>query len=468
MKVYILGAGPTGLAIADGLSDLGLNNYEIFDSNKEVGGLAQTLTWENIGSHDLGPHKIFTLDKNLMSRVKKLISPKDWITQKKISSIFINGHYLDYPPSPLKLRKVFGYKVFIYMCFGYISSMINIKNNKSNPKTFKEDIVNRTGAGLYKNLFKPISLKLWGNPSQLDSKLSKGRVQTPSLLEILKRLFKVQSKVSNYEALEFDYPSGGLGKLWNAIKKKNSKGYNLSSKITEITLKENRIESFCYSKKNKEYKIKVNEDDLVVSTLPIGLLNDIFTGKLITDELKKKINKTIVLNDLYLVFFHIEQKKLFQDSWIFIPDKDIIFHRISEQASFDKNMVKKGSILCCEIMNTRNKNLQNLKEEEIYTRTIEGLKTMGFYDIKVLKKKIIKLPKSYPVFFQGYEKNLEIILQKFDKISNFRTIGRQGSFNYIGTLDAMDIGYGLVNWITKNKKDWSNERKRTKHYPVLD
>ena len=93
---------------------------------------------------------------------------------------------------------------------------------------------------------------------------------------------------------------------------------------------------------------------------------------------------------------------------------------------------------------------------------------MGFYDIKVLKKKIIKLPKSYPVFFQGYEKNLEIILQKFDKISNFRTIGRQGSFNYIGTLDAMDIGYGLVNWITKNKKDWSNERKRTKHYPVLD
>jgi hypothetical protein len=37
-------------------------------------------------------------------------------------------------------------------------------------------------------------------------------------------------------------------------------------------------------------------------------------------------------------------------------------------------------------------------------------------------------------------------LAGIDHIENLRTIGRQGAFNYIGTLDAMDIGYGAARW----------------------
>ena len=41
------------------------------------------------------------------------------------------------------------------------------------------------GKPLYEILFKPITEKLWGDPSRLDVALSTGRVQTPSIGEIV-------------------------------------------------------------------------------------------------------------------------------------------------------------------------------------------------------------------------------------------------------------------------------------------
>jgi hypothetical protein len=94
---------------------------------------------------------------------------------------------------------------------------------------------------------------------------------------------------------------------------------------------------------------------------------------------------------------------------------------------------------------------------------------MGYIGFKVLNQRIIRLPKSYPVFRTGFEAGLTELIEGLDQFDNFRSIGRQGAFNYIGTLDAMDIGYGFANWLSEGKtKTWKDERERTNHYPVLD
>jgi hypothetical protein len=85
---------------------------------------------------------------------------------------------------------------------------------------------------------------------------------------------------------------------------------------------------------------------------------------------------------------------------------------------------------------------------------------------------VIRLRSSYPVFRPGFEAALTDVLAALDRIVNFRTVGRQGAFNYIGTLDAMDIGYGAARWYLAREPDvpdaWQSERERTRHYPVLD
>ena len=470
MTTFILGAGPAGLAIADGITESNLDEFIIIEKNKNIGGLAQTIYWKDIGYHDLGPHKIYSQDINLVNRVEKLIDKEEWLTQVKKSSIYIKNYYLPYPPSPISLGKVFGIPVFLKMSFGYLLAIIKVTfSKKTISKTFEDDLINRVGSPLYNMLFKPTAMKLWGDPKKLDAKLSIGRVQTPSMFEIVFRALGIK-KTSSFEALNFRYPKGGLSKLWNSIKEKTSSNgkYFLEHNLTGITIKNNRITELKTSNFNTDVIHQIKSNDYVVTSLPLGvtvpLLADYFD-----EDIEKTLSQVVELNDLILVFLHIDTPKLLEESWIFIPGPEVIFHRVSEQKSFDYNMVNEGTIVCCEIMSSKLNNLKEKSDDELYESTIQGLKNMGYIDINVLDKKIINLPKSYPVFNVGYEKGLKKILNKLDSIENFKTIGRQGAFNYIGTLDAMDIGYGFVNWLKdKNKKDWKQERDRTSLYPVLD
>jgi protoporphyrinogen oxidase len=469
MTIYVLGAGPAAMAVVDGLVDAKSGDFVLLEQSAQLGGLAQTVYWENVGAHDLGPHKIFSLDNALVSRVERLLPESDWLTREKVSDIFINGHRLPYPPSPFSLSRVFGSFAFVRMVLGY--GVANIKQLviKKTPETFEEDLIRRVGKPLYEVLFQPIAKKLWGDPSELDVKLSLGRVQTPSLLEVIGRLLKIKSS-SKFEALTFRYPKGGLGKIWSAIRRKSEKHgeFLLEHTITGLVARNNVLSEIHYDGKFGQGVIYLDNDDFVVSTLPLALTTKLLAGSL-PDHLPRLADKVAKLNDLFLVFLHVDKDSLLEESWVFIPDPEIIFHRLSEQESFDPDMTPNGSIVCCEIMAGSFKSCFENSDEDLFNATIKGLHDMGYVDFKVLSKKVIRLPKSYPVFQVGFEKGLSELLNTIDRFENFRTIGRQGAFNYIGTLDAMDIGYGFAAWLSNEKKySWQTERERTNHYPVLD
>ncbi len=475
MTVYILGGGPAGLAVIDGLGNEDGLDFVLLERGAQLGGLAQTLTWENYGQHDLGPHKIFTQDKALMSRVENLLSPDDWLTREKKSSIYMHGHFLPYPPSPFSLARVFGITTFIRMILGYAAARVFSLINSKASQTFEDDLIGRLGAPLYEVLFKPIALKLWGDPKNLDVKLSQGRVQTPSLWEVIQRVTGMQ-KTSQFEALTFRYPRGGLQRLWQAIfKKAQNKGkFLLQREVTKIGVENGRVSTLSWRnlQTDKQEETCLQDDDIVVSSLPLGLLTHLMKGGLSSDA-GDLIRKTVQLNDLLLVFFKIDRPSLLDESWLFIPDPEVAFHRISEQESFDPDMTPDGSIVCCEIMNNEMRPMSDCSDDELIAKAEEGMQRMGYTGFRVLDSRVIRLPRSYPVFRPGFEPALKNILSELDGIANFRTVGRQGAFNYIGTLDAMDIGYGCARWLVAGRQDgqsldWEVERRRTSHYPVLD
>lgn len=469
MTVYILGGGPAGMAVIDGLVDNGTNQFVLIERSPILGGLAQTVHWQGAGDHDLGPHKIFSLDKELVSRVEALLPSDDWLTREKVSTIYMKGHFLPYPPSPFSLAGVFGYGVFFRMVFGYGLARIKSIFSSQNTKTFEDDLVQRLGPDLYQVLFKPIALKLWGDPTNLDVKLSRGRVQTPSLIEVIARMLKIKES-SDFEALTFRYPKNGLGRLWSAIRKKGE-GHgeiHLNHTVTGIELNQGRVSQIRCLADGQEKTFEIGSEDFVVSTLPLGLTTNLFSKDL-SQSVREKVDQVVALNDLFLVFLHVDVKSLVEESWVFIPDPDIVFHRLSEQESFDPGMSPSGSIVCCEIMSSESRPFSACTDSELVEKALKGLHDMGYKDFSVLNQRVIRLPKSYPVFKPGFEEGLKEVLQHFDSIENFRTVGRQGAFNYIGTLDAMDIGYGFVNWHAQRKEmEWDRERARTNHYPVLD
>lgn len=469
MTTYILGAGPAGMAVADGLVNAGAGPFVLLEKGPTLGGLAQTVEWPGVGAHDLGPHKIFSLDRSLVARVEGLLPEADWLTRAKVSSIYMKGRYLPYPPSPFSLAGVFGLPAFAKMVFGYGVARLSAVVRSLPPRTFEEDLERRLGKPLYDILFRPIAEKLWGDPRQLDVKLSKGRVQTPSLVEVLGRLLKIR-KSSDFEALTFRYPRNGLGRLWQAIEAK-SRGqgtFLLRHAVTGLDIEGDHVRRIRYTTDGTGGVIDLAPGDQVVSTLPLAHTTQLLSRSL-PAHFPQLAEKVVTLNDLLLVFLHVDKQSLLDESWVFVPDPDIVFHRLSEQESFDPAMTPKGSILCCEIMSSAGRPYASRSDDELSLLAQQGLAAMGYRDFRVLGSRVIRLPKSYPVFRAGFESGLAELIRGLDGYANFRSIGRQGAFNYIGTLDAMDIGYGYARWLAGGRSaTWEGERERTNHYPVLD
>jgi protoporphyrinogen oxidase len=366
--------------------------------------------------------------------------------------------------------------MFAGMVLNYAAARVKSKFNSKVAATFKEDLVSRVGERLYRALFEPIALKLWGDPARLDVKLSMGRVQTPSLKEVIKRLLNIQL-TSKFEALEFWYPKGGLQTLWESIVEKTRKqgDYLLNKEIIFIGVKGGSVSYIRYKDclTKEETEIRINENDFIFSTLPLNRLAGIMPSGM-SETASNLISKVVKLNDLFLVFLKVDKPSLIDESWVFVPDSKIIFHRLSEQESFDPGMTPNGSIVCCEIMCNNTRHLSHLPDTELVKSAKRGLYDMGYKDFLVSDQRMICLPASYPVYEVGFESAMEEIIKGLDSIENFRTIGRQGAFNYIGTLDSMDIGYGAVRWLKQHygkgteKAEWDKERERTRNYPVLD
>ena len=74
--------------------------------------------------HDLGPHKIFTLDQALLRRVVNILPEGSWLEQKKTSAIFMKGRFLPYPPSPTSLIGVYGLSKVSWMAVQYFIALL--------------------------------------------------------------------------------------------------------------------------------------------------------------------------------------------------------------------------------------------------------------------------------------------------------------------------------------------------------
>lgn len=479
MTVYILGAGPTGLALADGLADAGRTDFVVVERADHLGGLAATHRWDGHGDHDLGPHKVFTTDAALQTRVEALLPADGWITREKSSRIWINGHYLRYPPAATDLIRAFGALRFMKMGMGYATAALVPGRRTAEHDSFEADLRSRVGSPLYEAMFKPVAEKLWGDPAQLDSRLSRARVQTPPLGEALRSAMGKKSETSTFEALTFRYPKGGLSRMWDTIRRKGDGGtWMLETAVTGLTVEAGRVRAMRLQRGGAggpDETVAFGADDVVISSMPLGP-----TAMMLADHLGPErladIRSQVVLNDLLLVFFRFDAPRLMDDSWIFVPDPSVAFHRISEQESFDPGMTPDGTIVCCEVMSSPGRPNAQKSDGQLADECRKGMARLFGTVPDEMGMRVIRLPRSYPVYKVGHEPVLAAALASLDSIGNFRSIGRQGAYNYIGTLDAMDIGYGCAAWLNETaaaepsdrSSAWSRERERTTNYPVLD
>jgi len=321
----------------------------------------------------------------------------------------------------------------------------------------------------YNLVFRDYAWKVWGDPKTLSWELGKKRVPISGLFGFVKNMLSKKEK-AKISAEFFYYPKQGMGefceKLYKDIKKNNEVILNATPK--EIIVKNNKAESIIYNCKNKNTKI--SNPKYIISTIPVPQLISMITpspSKRVIDAAK-----ALKCNSIILVHIFIEKEKILSDNWVFFPEKEYVFNRVSEQNSFSKFTCKQGvSVICAEITSPKDKGVYNLSDSDIIERVFFDLrKTKILFDDKILDIKITKLDNVYPIYDLDYKKNMDLILEYIDSIDNLISIGRYGLFNYNNMDHCIDMAKKTTDFIVnqKPKQEWKKLRTIFDNYKIVD
>ncbi|NQX82845.1 MAG: FAD-dependent oxidoreductase, partial [Flavobacteriaceae bacterium] len=404
-EVIIIGAGPAGLSAAYELSK---NNIKVtvLESSNSIGGLSKSIDiWGQ--TVDLGPHRFFTKDKRINKFFHEILGDRYTNVNRK-TRIYYNKRLFEYPLkflnviSNISLIKIF--KVVFYFGIQKISP-------KKDTSTFDKWIINRFGKELFKMFFKNYTEKLWGIPcNKIDSDWAAQRIKKLTLFQaIIHSIFSDNKQKHKTLVDEFMYPKGGTGQLYIETGKKiieNGGTILLDHNVERIILSDD-------FKKAIGVELFTGERmyaDNIISTMPLTLM----VSKLpsVTAKVTNTVNSLYFRNTI-LVYLEIDNSNVFDDNWLYIHSNDVLHGRITNFRNWcpSINNGKDTTILCLEfwcfekdeIWSYDNKKLIDIASEEI--RTINLLKKKD----GIINGKVIKIPKSYPVYEIGYSNSIDII-----------------------------------------------------------
>jgi UDP-galactopyranose mutase len=419
--ISILGAGLAGLSAAYHLKD----DYLILEKENEVGGLCRSVNLEGF-VFDYAPHILFTRDPYVKELYYKLLEG-NLLTQERRAYIYMKDTYIKYPfevnlhPLP---------KQIIDEC---IDGVINKKNKV--PKNFLEWINTTFGEGIAKHYMVPYNQKIWKyNLEKMNTEWIAGRVPSPSVDE-MKKGAKGDIKKDYGPNAFFMYPKyGGIGAL--AINLSMDLKISLNSNVLEIKPEKDVIKTV-YTQGSKKKEIST---DFVLSSLPlpelVNMLEDVPTDV-------EKATNSLIYNSIICVNLGVKRRKIIDKHWLYFPEKELIFNRISFPMNFSPDTTPKGCSSILVEVTHRDKGLdlektrEKVVEDLIKTNIITQQDTIDVSDIAEFKY-------AYVIYDLHHRKNVTTI-HEYLKNNKIIPIGRFGEWEYFNMDKAILSGLKAAN-----------------------
>lgn len=419
MIVNILGGGISSLSLAYFLQNCSyIKKINIFEKEEKIGGLLRSYKIRGL-RYDVGPHIIFSKHKNILKKIKDILG-KNKIKIKRSNKIIFKKDILIKYPFENELSKL-PKKDLVFA----LKNFLNNPYRKLKAKNMKIFFLKNFGKGITQLYLEPYNKKIWKFPvSRLDTQMV-NRIPKPPRRDIINSARGVQTEGYTHQ-LYFYYPkSGGIESLVESFKKKlNSKVKIFCNvKIKKINYNYNKFE-LLYNKK----KIK---SDKLFSTIPLNKFCEIFhTTKQIT-----KISKNLKYNSIIISIFNVKGN-IGGDNFAFmVPDKKIIFHRLSKLDFLGKNYsIKDSTTFEIEITFRKNSKIAKMSNKKLFIEIFNGLKKIGFVKNKtdINFYNIKKFNYAYVIYDLQHRKNVDSLLNYYQK-KKITMAGRWGSWEYLNS-----------------------------------
>jgi protoporphyrinogen oxidase len=167
------------------------------------------------------------------------------------------------------------------------------------------------------------------------------------------------------------------------------------------------------------------------------------------------------------LFITINKPSVMKDQWIYFPNPEIPFARISEMKNFSKKMspLDKTSLFI-EFFCWEGDEVWNKSKEELFELTISHLEKLDFLKRdEVIDIYHIKQKNSYPVYDLTYKEHLEIVKNYLNSFVNLIYIGRPGRFRYTNQDHSLEMGILAARSVIEGKSyDIENIGKEKEYF----
>ncbi len=450
-NAVIIGAGPAGLAAADTFTKHDIQPI-VFEKSDKVGGISRTEVYNGY-YFDMGGHRFFTKNQRIKKLWQEMLG-ENLVKVPRTSRIYYNGRYFDYPLHFMNALSNLGVLESSLFFLSYVKAQLWPCSEEEN---FEQWVSNRFGNRLYRTFFKHYTEKVWGIPChQIQSDWAAQRIQGLSPISILTNaLFGAQKSKSLIE--EFDYPIKGSGMMWQSFQQAvEARGgqIELNAEVIRLNSKNRRIESVIYNQNNKTVELPVGN---LISSIPINKLVTSIEPRVpkeVFDAAQKLSYRAFVI-----VLLIVNKKDLFPDQWIYIHSPDVKVGRIQNFKNWSTSMIPnlEQTSVGMEYFCNAGDEIWNMSDAEFKDTASGELHALGLCEIdSVVDCSVVRQPNAYPVYDQGYKRNLETIRNYTGTIENLQTIGRNGMHRYNNMDHSMFTGIlAAENVLGANHNLWN-------------
>ncbi len=433
-RTLILGAGPAGLMAGYVLANAGLDVC-VVERAPQVGGLSGSHGFEAASGtyrFDFGGHRFITANRELLHLVDELLG-EDLLTAERSSVIRFEGRTYRYPLAlPDLLRNA-----PIAMLAGALRDLIRVSLTRpGSAESFAEWIEARFGHTLYRAFFEGYTRKLWGiDPRHLSADWAAQRISLIDLRDVARRLVPGARATPRTYARRYRYPRTGFGLLFERLAERFVEAGGqlvLGTRVEQLELASGRIVSVVGRSPQGECRFDAEH---FVSTLPLP-------------ELVRLSGGDSKLRFRGLRFFQVlvDRPDVSPYTWQYLSDPELVATRLQEPKRRSPFMSPPGrTSLMFEIPCDPGDELWECSDAQLYSRVCRDLELLGVDSAALTGESFSRrAPCAYPLMDLDYARERARSIAWLNQFSNLSLCGRQGTFRYIFSDTAMEMGLGVA------------------------
>jgi protoporphyrinogen oxidase len=427
--VVVIGGGPAGLTAAWRLLQNGLR-VTVLEGSKQGGGLGGTTCFEGPGGtyrFDYGGHRFITHNAELLQLVQDLVGD-DLLTAERKSVIRLGGRTYGYPLSLGNLLKTAPVGLLAGAAVDLAGAPWRKPSNDGPQANFADWIRSRFGPTLYKNFFEGYTAKLWGvDPAYLSADWAEQRISLVDLKDVVRRLLPGAANNPRTYARQYRYPKYGFGMIFERLAGAVlAQGGQIHQGAKVIGLKSQQGRVTAVETAHGEVAC-----DAVISTVPLPEMVQMTGGQ-----------SDLGFRGLRFLNMTLNMGDLSDCTWQYLSDPQVMATRLQEPRRRSPYMAPEGrTSIMLEIPCDPGTPLWIAPDEDLMVQARRDLTALGV-DMTRADGACFstRSPYAYPLMVVGYQAERERAFAHLDRYSNLVQCGRQGTFRYLFTDTAMEMG----------------------------